>query len=76
MLDVGEAVASLRHYRGSKMNIKNFIKKFWKDQSGATAVEYALVAATLSIIIITSIVVVGGKTTETWNTVADAIEDK
>ncbi len=44
---------------------------FWRNESGATAVEYALVLSTLSIIIISAIAVVGGHTTNTWNTISD-----
>jgi pilus assembly protein Flp/PilA len=33
-------------------NMKNIIKKFWSDESGATAIEYGLIAAGISLAII------------------------
>ena len=32
--------------------MKNLLKKFWADQSGATAIEYGLIAAGISLAII------------------------
>ena len=32
--------------------MKNFVLKFWRDQSGATAIEYGLIAAGISLAII------------------------
>lgn len=56
------------------MKISNFFKIYWQNDSGATAVEYALVITTLSIVIISAVAVVGGHTSNTWNTVADAVD--
>lgn len=52
-----------------------FINRFWRDESGATAVEYALVISTLSIVVISAIAVVGGHTGNTWNEVSNAVTD-
>jgi len=32
--------------------VKNFFAKFWSDESGATAIEYGLIAAGISLAII------------------------
>ncbi|WP_291867841.1 Flp family type IVb pilin [Bradyrhizobium sp.] len=32
--------------------MKNFVLKFWNDESGATAIEYGLIAAGISLAII------------------------
>ncbi len=32
--------------------MKEFVLKFWRDQSGATAIEYGLIAAGISLAII------------------------
>ena len=53
------------------MKIQALMIDFWHNESGATAVEYALIITTLSIIVISAIAVVGGHTTNTWNTVSD-----
>ena len=35
--------------------MKEFILKFWRDESGATAIEYGLIAAGISIAIIVAV---------------------
>lgn len=35
--------------------MKNFVLKFWHDGSGATAIEYALIAAGISIVILAAV---------------------
>ena len=32
--------------------MKRFLRKFWADESGATAIEYGLIAAGISLVII------------------------
>ena len=56
------------------MKIPPYIREFWFDETGATAVEYALVIATLSLIVISAAAVVGNSTVDTWNTVSNAID--
>ena len=57
------------------MKIPPLIKEYWSDESGATAVEYALVIATLSLIVISAAAVVGKQTVNTWNTVSNAMDE-
>ena len=33
--------------------MKRFLSKFWADESGATAIEYCLIASGISIVIVT-----------------------
>jgi pilus assembly protein Flp/PilA len=47
--------------------------RFLKDSSGATAIEYGLIAALISVVIITAITSVGTKLTTTFNTVATSL---
>jgi pilus assembly protein Flp/PilA len=35
--------------------MKRFVLKFWKDESGATAIEYGLIAAGISLAIIVAV---------------------
>ncbi|HWU26466.1 MAG TPA: Flp family type IVb pilin, partial [Rhizomicrobium sp.] len=35
--------------------VKNFVSRFLKDQSGATAIEYGLIAAGIAVVIITAV---------------------
>jgi pilus assembly protein Flp/PilA len=47
--------------------------RFLKDNSGATAIEYGLIAALISVVIITAITSVGTKLTTTFNSVATSL---
>jgi pilus assembly protein Flp/PilA len=40
--------------------MKNLVKRFAKDESGATAIEYGLIAAGISVVIITAVQLLGG----------------
>jgi pilus assembly protein Flp/PilA len=46
------------------------IKKFADNESGATAIEYALIASLIAVAIITSIAVLGSKLQNTFNEVS------
>jgi pilus assembly protein Flp/PilA len=50
-----------------------FIKRFIADQSGATAIEYGLIAAGISVAIITVVTQVGGSLNTTFGSVKDAL---
>lgn len=50
-----------------------FIKRLFADQSGATAIEYGLIAAGISVAIITVVTTVGGDLVGTFNSVAAAL---
>ncbi len=41
--------------------MRNFINRFAKDESGATAIEYGLIAALISVVIIGALVTIGPK---------------
>jgi pilus assembly protein Flp/PilA len=41
--------------------MRNFIKNFAKDESGATAIEYGLIAALIAVAIIAAVGALGGK---------------
>ncbi|WP_439923477.1 Flp family type IVb pilin [Nitrobacter sp. JJSN] len=40
--------------------MKNLVKRFAKDESGATAIEYGLIAAGISVAIIVAVQTLGG----------------
>jgi pilus assembly protein Flp/PilA len=50
------------------------ITSFLRDESGATAIEYGLIAALISVVIITAVKTVGTNLTATFNSVATAIK--
>ena len=50
--------------------MKNVIARFMKDQSGATAIEYGLIAALVSIAIIGGLTALGTKLSGNFNNVS------
>jgi pilus assembly protein Flp/PilA len=50
------------------------IKAFLRDESGATAIEYGLIAALISVVIITAVKLVGTNLDTTFNSVAAAVK--
>ena len=50
--------------------MKNVIARFVKDQSGATAIEYGLIAALVSIAIIGGLTALGTKLSSNFNNVS------
>ena len=48
----------------------NEVKRWCDDQSGATAIEYAIVASLISIAIITSVTIVGTKLSAKFSAIA------
>ena len=47
--------------RKKEFALKNLIKRFLSDQSGATAIEYGLIAAGIALAIITAVTFVTSK---------------
>ncbi|MEY4708314.1 MAG: hypothetical protein RJB58_2037 [Pseudomonadota bacterium] len=43
------------------------LKHFWKDESGATAIEYGLIAALIAVVIITGVTAVATKLSTTFS---------
>ena len=52
----------------------NVITRFLKDQSGATAIEYGLIAGLISVVIITAITTIGTSLTTKFTAVSDALK--
>lgn len=50
-------------------------KNLWKDESGATAIEYGLLAALIAVVIIGAVSVLGGTLKGTFEKVNDEIEN-
>ncbi len=51
----------------------NLFTRFIRDESGATAIEYGLIAALISVVIIGAITTVGGNLQTTFTTVANKL---
>ena len=52
----------------------NLVSRFVKDESGATAIEYGLIAAGISVAIIAVVQGLGTKLTTTFTQVKDALK--
>ena len=49
-----------------------FLNRFAKDESGATAIEYGLIAALIAVVIIAAVTAVGTNLSGTFNNIANA----
>ena len=54
--------------------MKNLVKRFVKDESGATAIEYGLIAALISVVIITVLTNVGTSLNAKFGSVEAALK--
>ena len=53
--------------------MKNLVSRFAADQSGATAIEYGLIAGLISVVIITAITTIGTKLSNKFTNIANAL---
>ncbi len=54
--------------------MNNLFARFVRDESGATAIEYGLIAALIAVIIIGAVTTVGTKLSATFSTVSASIK--
>ena len=54
--------------------MKNFVSRFVKDEFGATAIEYGLIAAGIAIAIITAVNGLGSKLSTNFNTISNSLK--
>jgi pilus assembly protein Flp/PilA len=52
----------------------NLISRFVRDESGATAIEYGLIAALIAVVIITGVTAVGTKLSTTFTSLATSLK--
>jgi pilus assembly protein Flp/PilA len=52
----------------------NIISRFVRDESGATAIEYGLIAALIAVVIITVVKSVGTQLSSTFQSVQDGLK--
>jgi pilus assembly protein Flp/PilA len=53
--------------------MQNIFTRFFQDESGATAIEYGLIAALISVVIITAVTLVGTNLDATFDAVAGSL---
>ncbi|HET7084259.1 MAG TPA: Flp family type IVb pilin [Rhizomicrobium sp.] len=52
----------------------NLISRFVRDESGATAIEYGLIAALIAVVIITGVTAVGTHLSTTFNNLSSNLK--
>ena len=50
------------------------VRMFLRDETGATAIEYALIASLIAVVIITAVTVVGTQVSTVFNEVGTALK--
>ena len=58
---------------GGMTVMRNLITKLIRDENGATAIEYGLIAALIAVVIIAAVKLVGTNLSTTFNSVATAL---
>ncbi len=54
--------------------MSKFITRFLKDESGATAIEYGLIAALISVVIVTALTTIGTNLNTKFTSVGTALK--
>ncbi len=54
--------------------MSNFFARFAKDESGATAIEYGLIAALIAVVLIGALGALGGSAKTKFNEISTAID--
>ena len=54
--------------------MKALVSRFLKDESGATAIEYGLIASLIAVAIITAATTLGGNISVTFNSISEKIQ--
>jgi pilus assembly protein Flp/PilA len=53
--------------------MSKFVTRFLKDESGATAIEYGLIAALIAVVIVTAVGLVGNKLNGVFTSINGAL---
>jgi pilus assembly protein Flp/PilA len=53
--------------------MSKFVNRFVKDESGATAIEYGLIAALVAVVLVTALTAMGTKLSGTFTTVSSKL---
>jgi pilus assembly protein Flp/PilA len=60
----------LHHPASQVRNMKKFVSSFLKDESGATAIEYGLIAGLIAVVIIGALGLIGTNVSTKFNSIA------
>jgi pilus assembly protein Flp/PilA len=56
-----------------EIEMSKFVSRFMKDESGATAIEYGLIAALVSVVIVSALTALGPKLKGTFESITAAL---
>ena len=56
--------------------MKDQIVKFWRDEEGATAIEYGLIAGLISVAIAATVTLLGGEINNVFQKILDSLQGK
>ena len=54
--------------------MSKFVTRFLKDESGATAIEYGLIAALVAVVLVTALTALGGQLSSTFTSVTNSLK--
>ena len=57
-----------------RLHVRANVRRFIKNEAGATAIEYGLIAALVGVVIITAVTTLGTKLTSTFTAVSAALK--
>jgi pilus assembly protein Flp/PilA len=55
--------------------MSKFVTRFLKDESGATAIEYGLIAALIAAVLITALTMIGTELSTKFTNIANTVKD-
>lgn len=54
--------------------MKNALLRFWRDEEGATAIEYGLIAGLIAVVIVTTLTTLGTDISDVFDKISKAIK--
>jgi pilus assembly protein Flp/PilA len=55
--------------------MSKFVTRFLKDESGATAIEYGLIAALIAVVLVSTLQLVGGELGKTFTKIQTSLQN-
>jgi len=53
--------------------MRNLLSTLWREESGQDLAEYALLMALIALVVVASLIMVGGSIRDVFNTIGDAL---
>jgi len=54
--------------------MRQFCQKFMRDESGATAIEYGLIASLIAVVLVTAVTTIGTSLKGSYNNIGNAVK--